>query len=64
MTLPKAILCDIDGTLALLGNRNPYDPTSGEDLINYPIANILEVYDNQKLFAVDVILITGRDEKI
>ena len=63
MKLPKAILCDIDGTLALLGDRNHYDPTTGEDLLNYPIANILQVYDNQTLFEVSLILITGREDK-
>lgn len=63
MQLPKAIICDIDGTLALLQDRVPHDPTTGEDLLNYPVANILEVYDNQKVFPVSVILITGREEK-
>ncbi len=60
---PKAIICDIDGTLALLQGRVPYDPTTGEDLLNYPIANILEVYDNQTLYDVSLLLITGREEK-
>ena len=63
MPLPKAIICDLDGTLALLQDRNPYDPTSGDDLLNYPIANILQVYDNQTLFKVDLLLLTGREEK-
>lgn len=63
MNLPKAIICDIDGTLALLGNRNKFDPTSGEDMLNYPIANILKVYGNQKVFKVDLILLTGREDK-
>lgn len=40
--LPKAILCDLDGTLALLQKRNPYDASVAEnDLVNYPISNIL-----------------------
>lgn len=63
MDLPKTIICDIDGTLALLEGRNPYDPTTGEDLLNYPIANILEVYDNQNVFDVDLILLSGREDK-
>ncbi len=63
MNLPKVIICDIDGTLALLGERNPFDPTTGEDLLNNPIANILEVYDNQAVLPVSLILLTGRDEK-
>lgn len=64
MELPKTILCDIDGTLALLGDRSPYDTsTAAEDLLNYPIANILEVYDNQKVYDVSLILISGREER-
>jgi hypothetical protein len=63
MNLPKAIICDIDGTLALLGNRNRYDPTTGEDILNDPIANILKVYDSQTVLPVDLIIVTGREEK-
>jgi len=61
--LPKAIICDIDGTLALLGNRSPYDAsTSEEDVLNHPVANILEVYSQQKSFEITVLLITGRED--
>ncbi len=63
MDLPKAIICDIDGTLALLGNRNQYDPTTGEDMLNNPVANIIKVYNNQKTFPVELILVTGREDK-
>jgi hypothetical protein len=63
MNLPKAIICDIDGTLALLGNRNRYDPTTGVDVLNDPIANILKVYDSQTVLQVDLIIVTGREEK-
>ena len=63
MNLPKAIICDIDGTLAILGNRDKFDPTTGIDLLNDPIANLLKVYDNQTVFKVDLILLTGREDK-
>lgn len=57
----KAIICDLDGTLALLNGRSPYDAsTAMEDMLNEPVANILSVYDNQKLFEIDLILLTGR----
>ena len=62
MKRSKVIICDIDGTLALLGDRDRYDPTTGEDTLNYPIANILQVYDNQTVLPVDLILITGRED--
>ena len=63
MDKTKVILCDIDGTLALLGDRDRFDPTAGEDSLNYPIANILQVYDNQQVVPVDLILLTGREDK-
>lgn len=62
--LPKAIICDLDGTLAHLGDRSPYDASTAEkDLINMPIANIIEVYDHQKLYDISLILISGREAK-
>lgn len=39
--LPKAFIFDVDGTLALLNGRNPYDASTCEqDLCNYPVASI------------------------
>jgi hypothetical protein len=62
--LPPAIICDIDGTLALLGDRNPYDASQAEqDELNHPIANILEVYSHQTLFDVQILLVSGREDK-
>ncbi len=63
LTLPKIIICDIDGTLALLGNRDRYNPSTGEDLLNNPIANILKVYNNQNLFPIELIFVSGREDK-
>lgn len=61
--MKKAIICDLDGTLALLGDRSPYDASTAEDdQLNNPIANILEVYSHQTLYDIAVILITGRDD--
>jgi hypothetical protein len=62
--LPLAIICDLDGTLALLGNRSPYDASNAlEDTLNHPIAHILEVYNHQTIYDVSLILLTGREEK-
>lgn len=62
--LPRAIICDLDGTLALLGKRSPYDTARAtEDLLNLPVANVIEVYANQKAFDVRLILISGREER-
>ena len=55
--LPHAIICDLDGTLALLNGRNPYDAsTAAMDLLNKPIADILKRYQ----FDCHIILVSGR----
>lgn len=62
--MKKVIICDIDGTLALLGGRDPFSPETVEnDLLNNPVANILHVYASQKLMEVQIILVSGRYEK-
>lgn len=44
-SLPKALLCDLDGTLALLNGRSPYDAsTCDQDLLNLPVAGIVRAY--------------------
>lgn len=57
-TLPKAIICDIDGTLALIHNRNPFDASRCErDLINEPVARIIRQYSE---LGHKIVLLTGR----
>ncbi len=59
-TLPKAIICDLDGTLALL-NRNPFDAsTCDQDLLNTPVANVVKNYKN---LGYEIILLSGRQDK-
>jgi predicted kinase len=59
-TLPPAILCDLDGTLAILHDRGPFDYKRCEtDLLNMPIAEIVKTY-HQK--GVKIILMSGREE--
>ena len=59
-TLPAAILCDLDGTLAILHDRSPFDAKRCEtDLLNIPIAEILKTY-HQK--GVKIILMSGRED--
>ena len=59
LSLPPAIICDIDGTLAHMYNRSPYDWSKvGEDKVDIHIAWLVNV-----LFrSVNVILVSGRDE--
>lgn len=62
--MKKAIISDIDGTLALIGERDPFNPqTVEEDLLNNPIANILHTYSSYAESDIQLILITGRFEK-
>ena len=59
-SLPAAILCDLDGTLAILHDRNPFDAKRCEtDLLNIPIAEILKTYHQKD---VKIILMSGRED--
>lgn len=58
--LPKAILCDIDGTLAIIDGRSPYDATLCEqDALNEPIANIVKA---EYAAGTTIFLFTGRKD--
>ncbi|MER7761771.1 AAA family ATPase [Streptomyces sp. NPDC097619] len=60
--LPSAVMCDIDGTLALRGDRGPYDFTRcGEDLLNPPVREALEAFREAK--GDTVVLLSGRSEE-
>ena len=40
--LPSCVICDMDGTLSLLGNRNPYEASSCHlDLPNIPVVGVV-----------------------
>lgn len=57
----KAIICDLDGTLCLKGDRKFNDYMSvGEDKVNYPIRCILQMADTS---GYDIILVSGREDK-
>lgn len=57
--LPQAIICDLDGTLALLNGRDPYDASScGDDVLNEPVAHIVRTYAG---LGVAVIIVSGRN---
>ena len=57
-TLTKAIICDLDGTLALFGDANPYDRDFSKDIVNEAVFNILYYIP-----ANAIILVSGRTEK-
>ena len=59
-TLPPAIMCDLDGTLALLNGRNPYDGEAcEEDVLNQPIYDILKTYHD---LGHKILLLSGRTD--
>lgn len=59
ITLPNAVICDIDGTLARIVNRNPYDwDKVYNDEVIEGTKNILEAVSEIGSF---VILVSGRD---
>lgn len=62
MNKPTAVLCDIDGTLALMnGRRSPYDWTRvDQDDLNDPVRRALIAFD--AAYADRIILLSGRDE--
>ncbi len=56
------ILCDIDGTIALRGDREPHDHDSSmEDAVNWPIVRICDALHASGTY--DIVLMSGRQEK-
>lgn len=56
--LPTAIICDIDGTLAHMKDRGPYDWSRvGEDEVDPIIKNLLKILKEKYV----IILVSGRD---
>lgn len=58
--LPKAIICDLDGTLCLMNGRNPFDAARcDEDLPNTPVVNMVKQY---KGLGYAILLLSGRSD--
>lgn len=56
--LPKAIICDLDGTLAIITDRSPFDGSKCEqDLPNTPV---IDVVKNYKALGYKLLLLSGR----
>jgi len=59
-SLPPAIICDLDGTLAIIDHRNPFDASTCEqDGLNEPVADIVMSY---RASGHQVILLSGRTD--
>ena len=60
VSLPPIIICDLDGTLALFGNANPYDRDFSKDVVNTPVKMILDKFYDQN---TPIFIFSGRDGK-
>jgi predicted kinase len=59
--LPKAVICDLDGTLALMCDRDPYDATHcDDDNLNVSVASVLQAYYGN---GYHILLLSGREER-
>jgi predicted kinase len=60
-SLPKAIICDLDGTLAKMNGRNPFDASKcDEDLVNIPVRNVVQNFYDK---GYEIFFFTGREHK-
>lgn len=56
---PKAVIFDVDGTLAIMNNRSPFDWAKvGDDILNKEVFNLYLAY---KTLGYKIIICTGRD---
>ena len=56
--LPDAVICDLDGTIALICDRSPYDASRCEqDLVNEPVRSILQKSGHA------IVFVSGREDK-
>ena len=57
---PDAVICDLDGTLAMLNGRNPFDCNKiGNDKVNTPVQELLVLYCQA---GYHILFVSGRDD--
>lgn len=60
---PKAIIVDIDGTVALMNGRGPFEwDRVHEDIPNRPVVNIINALQEAMKDYASVLFVSGRDE--
>jgi hypothetical protein len=65
-TLPKAIICDLDGTLALFGKANPYERDFTKDELSNAVAQVLKwkvEAEHSATTPTALLLVSGRIDK-
>lgn len=60
-SLPKAVICDNDGTISLLNGRNPYDASSCDN--DLPHTHVIEMIKLLYSNGYKIIFLSGREEK-
>lgn len=56
----KAIICDLDGTLFICGDRGPYEhDLCTEDSVNHAVASVVRAFHP----LCHILLVSGREEK-
>ena len=60
MTLPDCVICDLDGTLALFGDANPYDRDFTKDEVNEAVDEALMQHSRT---GASILFFSGRKEK-
>lgn len=56
----KAIICDLDGTLAIIGNRSPYNAENcHRDLPNTPVVETIDLFHKQ---GYEILFVSGRHD--
>lgn len=61
--MKKAVIVDMDGTLALFGKENPYDRDMLKDKLNYPVAVIVWMLNLTDLADVKILIVSGRKNR-
>lgn len=60
-SLPRAIMCDLDGTLAIIDHRSPYDAANcDQDELNVPVGNIVKAFRER---GYTILFVSGREDK-
>jgi predicted kinase len=62
VSLPKAIICDLDGTLAIIGDRSPYD-ASECDVKDLPNGPVIEAVMAMRANGIKVVFMSAREDK-
>ena len=61
--LPECIICDLDGTVSLYGNKNAFDRDFENDDINKPLVKVISGLCIDNDWPYDLIFFSGRNRK-